>query len=110
MFSSLLLGLKRHPWRFIVSIFLSYSVLWTLVESFSHFNPDLNTKGLGFQIIAIGISIIVGIFRAYQPKKVTIRINTSDTILNIYFGDIFKQEGYISIPVNEFFDSEIGVT
>ena len=108
MFSSLLLGLKRHPWRFVVSIFLSYSVLWTFVESFSHFNPNLDTKGSGFQIIAIGISIIVGIFRAYQPRKVTIKINTSDTTLNIFFGDIFTQEGFISIPVNEFFDSQIG--
>ena len=87
MFSALLLGLKRHPWRFVVSIFLSYSVIWTLVESFSHFNPDINTKDSGFQIIAIFISIIVGIFRAYQPRKVTIKINTSDTILNIFFGD-----------------------
>ena len=108
MISSLLLGLKRHPWRFIASIFLSYSVLWTLVESFSHFNPALSVKGLRFQITAILISIIVGIYRAYQPRKVTIKINTSDTVLNIFFDDLFQQNGYISIPVNEYFDSHIG--
>jgi hypothetical protein len=30
---SMLLGLKRHPWRFIVSIFLSYSALWTIKKN-----------------------------------------------------------------------------
>ncbi len=108
MISSLLLGLQRHPWRFIASILLSYSVLWTLVESFSYFNPVFSAKGLRFQISAILISIVIGIYRAYQPRKATIKINTSDTVLNIFFDDLFQQNGYISIPVNEYFDSHIG--
>lgn len=44
----------------------------------------------------------------YQPKKISIKVNTSDTTLNIYYGDIFEQKGYTAISVNEYFDSELG--
>lgn len=105
---SILLGLRRHPWRFIVSIFLAYSAMWTLIESFSFFNPSLKIQGVRSYLILVIISVIVGLWRIYQPRKISIKINTSDTTLNIYYGDIFKAEGYIAIAVNEFFDSELG--
>ncbi|PHS26532.1 MAG: hypothetical protein COA83_02315 [Methylophaga sp.] len=39
---------------------------------------------------------------------ISIKVNTSDTTLNIYYGDIFEQKGYTAISVNEYFDSELG--
>ena len=105
---SLFLGLKRHPFRFLVSIFLAYSAFWTIVESVSFFNPNLGLQGFKYHMFIVGISVIVGIYQIYQPKKISIEINTSDTVLNIYYGDIFKQKGYIAIAVNEYFDSELG--
>lgn len=56
----------------------------------------------------IGLSFLIGIVRVYQPRHISIKVNTSDTTLNIYYGDIFKQEGYIAVSANEFFDSELG--
>lgn len=105
---SIILGLKRHPWRFIVSIFLSYSALWTVTESVAFFYPSLPLQGLHTHLIFIGLSIVIGIVRVYQPRRISIKVNTSDTTLNIYYGDIFKHEGYIAISANEFFDSELG--
>lgn len=105
---SILLGLKRHPLRFFVSIFLTYSALWTLTESISFFYPDLPLKGLYVHLIFIGLSIVIGVARVYQPRHVSIKVNTSDTTLNIYYGDIFEQKGYTAISVNEYFDSELG--
>ncbi len=108
MFNSLVLGLKRHPWRFLASVFLTYSALWTLVESIAYFNPDINLQGTAFQYIAIAISVLVGAFRAYQPRKIVIRGKMSDTTLRIYFGDLFEEKGFVAIQVNEYFDSVIG--
>jgi len=56
----------------------------------------------------VAISVVIGLFRIYQPRKISIQINTSDTILNIYYGDVFEPKGYTAIAVNEYFDSELG--
>lgn len=106
--NSIILGLKRHPWRFIISIFLSYSAFWTVVGSIASFYPSLALQGHSKYFFFVGISIVVGIVRVYQPRQISIKVNTSDTTLNIYYGDIFKQKGYTAISANEFFDSELG--
>lgn len=90
------------------SIFLAYSALWTLIEPASFFYPDFKLHGIKYHLAFIGISIAVGLFLIYQPRKISIKINTSDTTLNIYYGDIFEHAGYTAIAVNEFFDSELG--
>lgn len=105
---SIILGLKRHPLRLMTSIFLAYSVLWTLIESLAFFNPTIELQGFKSYLTLGIISVVIGLWRVYQPRHISIKINTSDTILNIYYGDIFKSKGYIGIAVNEFFDSELG--
>lgn len=105
---SIILGLRRHPLRFLISVFLSYSALWTLVESIAFFNPELKLQNMNSHMSFIAISIIIGIIRVFQPRKISIKINTSDTILNIYYGDLFEQDGFKAISVNEYFDSELG--
>lgn len=109
MLKSLQLGLKRHPLRFISSTFLAYSALWTIISSFYFFNPDIKFVGPGYHLAFIAVSLLIGMFIVYQPRKISIKINTSDTVLNVYYGDLFEQNGYMAISVNEFFDSEIGL-
>lgn len=105
---SIVLGLKRHPWRFIVSIFISYSVLWTVVEPVVSFFPSLPFQGLNNYLVFICLSVLIGFIRIYQPRDISINVNTSDTNLNIYYGDLFEQDGCLAISANEFFDSEPG--
>ncbi len=105
---SIILGLKRHPWRFAISIFLSYSALWTVIESVAHFYPKLPLQCWQSHAIFIAISVVIGLFRIYQPYKISIKTKTSDTTLNIYFGDVFEPKGYTAIAVNEYFDSKLG--
>jgi len=83
-------------------------VIWTIVESVSHYYPQLKIEGFNYHISFIVISSIIAFYRVYQPKKISIRVNTSDTILNIYYGDVFEQKGFTAIAVNEYFDSELG--
>jgi hypothetical protein len=103
-----MLGFKRHWQRFLVSVFLAFSAFWTIIESAAQFFPQLPAKGWQAYLILIGISVVIGLVRIYQPKKISIKINTSDTTLNIYYGDIFEAKGYTAIAVNEFFDSRLG--
>ena len=104
----LILGLKRHLWRFVISFFSAYGVFWTLIESVAHFDSKFTLKGWEAYATLIAISVVVGLFMIYQPRKVSIKISTSDTMLNIYYGDVFKPKGHTAIAVNEYFDSELG--
>lgn len=79
-----------------------------MVESISFFNPGLKLQGLQSHLTLIVISIVIGLWRVYQPRKISFKINTSDTTLNIYYGDIFQSAEYIAVAVNEYFDSELG--
>lgn len=109
MLKSLQLGLKRHPLRFISATFFAYSVLWTIISSITFFSPTVTFVGAGYHFAFILVSLLIGIFIVYQPRRISIKINSSDTILNVYYGDLFKQNGHMAISVNEFFDSKIGL-
>jgi hypothetical protein len=109
IFHSIWLGIQRHPSRFFVWIFLSYSALWTIVESVLSFYPDLSLKGTKYYSTLIGLSLILASIRAYQKKSIEFRVQHANTKIRVLFGDIFHQNGFIAIPVNEFFDSEIGL-
>lgn len=109
MLKSLWLGFKRHPLRFFGSGLLAYSTLWTIVSSINFFNPTIKFEGVLYYASFTFLSAIIGVVLVYQPKRISFKVNTSDTRINVYYGDIFKQKGYIAISVNEFFDSKIGL-
>ncbi len=100
-------GIRRHPWRFIVSIFLSYSVLWAVIEPFLSFVVN-KPPGLGLYLAMVGVSCVAGVSYAIPPRKIGIKIRNTDTSVRIYFADLLKMDGHKVVSVNEYFDSEIG--
>jgi hypothetical protein len=108
MIRAITLGIKRHPLRFFGGIFLAYSALWTVVESLSHFLPQFKLQGAKdyFELIAAAVLIALG--RIYQPREIEFQVKHCNTKVRLVFGNIFSAGGYIAIPVNEFFDSELG--
>jgi len=107
IFKSFKYGFQKHKSRIIGYGFLCYSFLWTIIESATSI---LNKKveGVEYYFSLVLISLLFGIHKIYQPRKISFKIPTSDTTVKIFYGDIFEQDGMIAIPVNEFFDSEIG--
>jgi Domain of unknown function (DUF6430) len=104
------LGIKRHPLKFLAEIFLSYSAIWTLVESVSYFFPEqVKLQGGRYYLLLLLLSLLIAIVRAKQPSSVQIKVGHSNTKITIFFGDIFNQSGYLAVPVNEYFDSELGL-
>lgn len=107
IFKSLKYGLKNHQFRVISYGFLCYSFLWTIIESATSI-LSISIQGSGYYLSLIGSSLIFGLYKIYQPRSISFKIPASDTTVKVYYGDIFEQDGVIAIPVNEFFDSEIG--
>lgn len=103
------LGIKRRPFKFLGEIFLAYSALWTLVESASYFFSDIKLQGIRCYIVLVCVGILIACIRAYQHRCISFKIGHSNTKVTVLFGDLFDREGHIAIPVNEFFDSELGL-
>jgi len=107
-FDSLVLGISRHPVKFFAQWFLGFSVAWTLwdaVTSLLAITQYSGGRSLGFMIVG---SLIFAAVRAYPPSSIKLKVPGSNTKISIAFGDLFERDGYIAIPVNEFFDSELG--
>lgn len=87
---------------------IAYSVQWTIVESIGSFFPDVKVQGLLAYVLLSAGSIVWALWRAYEPRSVVLKIANTNTTLRISFGDIFNCSGFWAVPVNEYFDSEIG--
>lgn len=106
---NIFLGVKRRPFKFLGEIFLAYSALWTLVESGSYFFPEIKLQGIQYYLPLVCVGILVACVRAYQHQSVSFKVGHSNTKVTVLFGDLFDRDGHLAIPVNEFFDSELGL-
>ena len=104
----IMLGIKRHGWKSIVFMYCAYAVAWTIVEPLFNFFPVIKFTGLPQYFGMVLFALIFGGWKILPPKKVTIRLKNTNTAIEVVFGDIFTQDGHRVIPVNEYFDSEIG--
>ncbi len=103
------LGIKRHPGKFVRDMFLTYSVFWTLIESTSYFFPKEQYQGTPGYLALILIGLLIACIRAYPSSSINFKIAHSNTKVTVLFGDLLQRKGHIAIPVNEFFDSELGI-
>lgn len=101
-------GIIRHPWKTAGYVFTAFSVLFTLIKGSNQFFPAVKIEGpFAFGIIVL-VSVIFGFGKVWRPSKIEIKVANTDTVLEIFFGDLFATDGYRAIAVNEFFDSELG--
>src|SRR2546423_2591707 len=101
-------GIKRHPWKTLVSSFAAFSVLWTLTEATTHFMRSVTIEGPVILWVFVAISIFYGLWLVWKPTKIVIKVADTSTKIEVRFGDLFEQEGVRTIAVSEFFDSQIG--
>lgn len=99
--------MAKHFWKEAFSVM---GVLLALSGFATRFFPGFAKLTAGWIpfIITLTACVIVGFFRTWKPSKVCFKIHNTDTDIEIVFGDLFEQVGLRVIPVNEFFDSEIG--
>lgn len=59
-------------------------------------------------VLIVTSAVAVGLWRSRYRSAVTIGIPSTDSSVEISFGDIFEDSKVVVIPVNEFFDGELG--
>ena len=99
---------RRRLWDFLLGFSATLGVLWLLIESLSAFFPCFTPKGLAWYSAFLLVSAFGGICRARPAKRVELRIPLTDSRFEIACGDIFSRSDVAVIPVNEYFDGEIG--
>jgi hypothetical protein len=103
-------GVRRKPLRLLAGWFLGFTVLWTFLDPALALFPSLQNRlaGAANYLALIALSLPIGIWRATAPDRARFKVKTTNTLLDISFGDLFKSPGCKVIPVNEYFDSELG--
>jgi hypothetical protein len=108
LFKRRILRLRRNWFRVLISTFLIYSGLWTILESLSFLFSWLRPEGLGAFLPMAGVGLCVSAVRELPPLQTKLRNSSIDAMVTVKFGDLFDSQGYKVVPVNEFFDSQIG--
>ena len=99
---------RRRLWDFLLGLSATLGVLWLFVESLSAFFPSLAPKGPGWYSAFLLVSVFGGVCRARPARRVELRIPLTDSRFEIACGDILAGRDVAVIPVNEYFDGEIG--
>ena len=99
--------IAKHFWK---QAFAAMGVLLSLSGFVTRFFPDFSKVINGWVpfIMALVACIVFGFLRTWKPSKVSFKIHNTDTKIEIVFSDLFEQDGWRVIAVNEYFDSEIG--
>ncbi len=101
------LSITRNPKMFALSIFFGLTTMWALIEPFvSFYITDINKYW--FLVVFILISILIAIIKMFPKISIKIELKNTNTVVNIKFGNLFDENNNIAIPVNEYFDSELG--
>lgn len=91
----------------------SLGTIWLFVEIYNELMPQkINCSVWTPLIFALLIAIIWFLldgffFNGFLKKTIVLTSNAFDTKIIIKFGDLFKQDGWKAIPVNDFFDSTV---
>lgn len=105
-------GIKLHWKKSFGWATGTWGTTWLIVESFSTLSPDFKRFVDDWNITTIGVFFALAVFvicwRLPVSTKVSLFLPTTNTKIEILFGDLFKLKGHLAIPVNEFFDGKLG--
>lgn len=99
----------------IRSILAGVGVVWLFLEPYYTLKTVAPGDRLGIWSF-VAISVVVGLawfaidgffVSGYLKRSITLASNAFDTRVTIKFGDLFRQDGWKAISVNEYFDSTV---
>lgn len=108
IFARLKVGLRRHSLRALGEAGLAFGAAWTGMDAVDSAYPALAVDTpLALLVLALAC-LFAGVVRALPPRGISHRIGGTNSRVSVRFGDIFQERGVRVIPVNEFFDCELG--
>ena len=93
---------------FFVFGFMSYGIIWTIVDAFGTFFEDRKPEGVYWYVVFVFIPVVFGLLKCRPSSHVELKVPFSDSSVEVTFGDIFEGKEVVVIPVNEYFDGLIG--
>lgn len=99
--------------NYLYIFFTSLGIVWMLFEAYMSFTKE---TAIVTYWQYISISLVVGLLwvlfdgfikTGYLRQTITIKSNGFDTNVIVKFGDLFKEDGWKAIAVNDFFDSKV---
>ena len=100
--------LKHRVRDFVLGAMATYGALWLGIESITAFFVSLKPTGLGEYGTLLGLTAIGAIWRAWPRRRIEFTVPASDSVFEVAFGNVFERDGLVVIPVNEYFDGELG--
>lgn len=99
----------RRPWIAGRNVVLAFSVLWGVIEpALALLTGEVARPGWDRFLPLVVVAVAVGAVLTAEPASVKIRIPGSRTEVEIAVGDLFESPHHKVIPVNEYFDAELG--
>ena len=99
---------RRRAGDFLLGLSATATPLWLAVESLSTLLPRVAPKGLPWYLAFLVLAACGGLWRSWPKKRVEFPIPLSDSRFEIASGDLFASEAVAVVPVNEYFDGELG--
>lgn len=98
------------PMHLLYEALVAFGVMLGLYQGIAFFFPAVTVaiKGAYLFWISVAVSLAYGRWRTWKVEKIAFNIPHTNTTVEIIFADLFQQDGWKAIPVNEFFDSKIG--
>jgi Domain of unknown function (DUF6430) len=99
----IILGFKNKLRKLLITIFVIYASIWTILESLIGLVPSTSQYFSGeFEfLILVLMSSIIGFYKNAIPESILVKYGNSS--IKIEFGDIFSCEGFRVIPVSRYF-------
>ena len=99
---------RRRALEFLLGFSATAAPLWLFIESLSVLLPRLAPRGLVWYVAFLILSAFGGLWRSWPKKRIEFPIPLSDSRFEIARGDLFASDAVAVIPVNEYFDGELG--
>jgi hypothetical protein len=98
------------PLKVLKEALVALGVIFGLYQGIVFFFPDVIKRIIGWHYLLplILVSLLYGRCKTWKKSKIAFKTPLANTTIEILFGDLFNQEGIRVVPVNEYFDSEIG--
>ena len=105
-------GLQRRWWAGVVEAFGVAGAVWLITEITNMVsNPVehwIKDHGSYYIALVVGAAAIAFVRQIYEVRSVNFNLPTTNTKIEIRYGDLFEQSTDWLIGVGEFFDSELG--
>ncbi len=101
-------GLRRHPADAGKAFVTCFSLLFTFVKVSVQFFPRLKIEGPSPLVVGLVSSVLWAAYSVRKLARIYFRIANCNTTIEVFFGDIFEQDGITAIPVTAYFETQLG--